>query len=270
MQTTVTTSFGPVSYSVTGEGCPVLLLHANPGDRRDWDAVAPALSRNHRVYAIDWPGYGESPAMAPEHWSAFGYAALLGELVARLCDEPAILVGNSVGGFAAAKVALAHPERLAAIVLVDPGGFAELNWFARLFCWLKSKPWIVRRTAGRFTRYYLRARNEHTRAMIARADAQMNNPPQIAVDAAMWRSFLDPAHDLRDEIGAVRVPVQLVWGQRDPIIRCDVEGATARRLLPSAEFVGIDSGHAPFAENPEAFLRAVEPFLAAHAWKLVA
>lgn len=264
MEARVTTSFGPVAYSVTGEGRALLLLHANPGDRRDWDAVVPVLSQRYRVIALDWPGFGASPAMAPEHTSAFGYAALLAELVPLLCDEPAILIGNSVGGFAAARVALASPERVAAIVLVDPGGFSELTWFARLFCWLKSKPWIVRRTAGRFTRYYLRERNATTRAMIARADAEMHNAEQCAVDAAIWRSFLDPAHDLRTAVRDLRVPVQLVWGQHDPVIRVDRAGAAARRALPSADFVSIASGHAPFAEAPDEFLRAVVPFLAAH------
>ncbi len=270
MDARVDTSFGPVAYSVTGEGPPLLLLHANPGDRRDWDAVVPTLRQGHRVIAIDWPGHGASPTMTPEHTSAFGYAALLGELVTRLCDEPALLVGNSVGGFAAARVALFHPERVAAIVLVDPGGFNSLTWFTRLFCWLKSKPWFVRWTAGRFTRYYLRERNDTTRAMIARADAEMRNPEQCAVDAAIWRSFLDPAHDLRESLGECRVPVQLVWGAHDPVIRADREGAAARRALPTADFVLIDSGHAPFAEKPEDFLRAVLPFLAAHAKKQAA
>lgn len=42
------------------------MLHANPGASRDFDAIAPALAKNHRVLRLDWPGYGGSPA-PPQH-----------------------------------------------------------------------------------------------------------------------------------------------------------------------------------------------------------
>ena len=49
-----------VHYTAHGEGAPLVLLHANPGDSRDFEAVIPALACTHRVLALDWPGYGAS------------------------------------------------------------------------------------------------------------------------------------------------------------------------------------------------------------------
>ena len=65
-------STGRVHYTESGAGTPLLLLHANPGDSRDFDPVIPALAQRHRVLALDWPGYGRSqmPA-APQTPSAF-------------------------------------------------------------------------------------------------------------------------------------------------------------------------------------------------------
>jgi pimeloyl-ACP methyl ester carboxylesterase len=257
------TSVGPVAWEERGSGPPLLLLSANPGDRRDWDAVIPDLARDHRVIAVDWPGHGESPAPEPPRSaSAMMYATVLAELTAALGIEGAIVVGNSVGGYAAVRLALEHPARVARLVLVDPGGFTRHGFGSRAFCAFKGREWVTRRIAGRFARRYLRRRTPWTAAMIARADAERGNPAQVAVDAAIWRSFTDAAHDLRGRAGAIAQPTLLVWGRHDPVLRADRDGREARAAMPSARWVDLDTGHAPFAEDPDAFLAAVREFLA--------
>jgi pimeloyl-ACP methyl ester carboxylesterase len=101
--------------------------------------------------------------------------------------------------------------------------------------------------------------------MIARADAEMDNPLQVAVDAAVWRSFLDPRIDLRQRASAIKQPVMLVWGRQDPNVPLARDGANARSALPRAPFVTLDTGHAPYAEAPDAFVDAILPFLREHA-----
>jgi 3-oxoadipate enol-lactonase len=54
----------------------------------------------------------------------------------------------------------------------------------------------------------------------------------------------------------------VVWGRRDPVVRAAVDGAAVRAAIPHAEYVELDTGHAPFVEEPDAFLDAVLPFLA--------
>jgi pimeloyl-ACP methyl ester carboxylesterase len=259
----IETSQGPIAYTSLGEGAPIVLLHANPGDRRDWDGVLPALAKQHRVIAIDWPGYGDSPAPEPPRSaSAFTFAALLREVLEQLDLPPAVLIGNSVGGYAAARVALDHPERVRALVLVDPGGFTRQNALTRAFCRLKGQEWMTRRISGHFARAYLRKRTPWTRQMIARADAERGNRDQVAVDAAIWRSFAEPDQDLRARARAVVQPTLLLWGTLDPVLPVFLDGRAARAAMPSARWVAIETGHAPHAEHPTAFLAAVQPFLA--------
>jgi pimeloyl-ACP methyl ester carboxylesterase len=257
------TSYGPVAWEAHGSGRPLLLLSANPGDRRDWDAVVPDLARRHRVIAVDWPGHGASPPPArPGATSAMMYAAVLAELATALELERAVVCGNSVGGYAAIRLALEHPARVGALVLVDPGGFTRHNALSRAFCRVKGQEWVTRRIAAHFARGYLRRRTPWTEAMIARAEAERGIPHQVAVDAAIWRSFVDPAHDLRERARAVRQPTLLVWGRLDPVLPMWLDGRAARVAMPRARWAALDTGHAPYAEDPTAFLDVVQPFLA--------
>jgi pimeloyl-ACP methyl ester carboxylesterase len=254
---------GSVAFSDQGTGTPVVLLHANPGDRRDWDAVVGALAAEHRVLAVDWPGYGDSPALEPaESSSAMRYADVLADWVAALDLPPAIFIGNSVGGYAAARLALDQPTRVRGLVLVNSGGFSTPTWLTRAFCWLKGRPAVTRLIAGLFARTYLRLRNRQVATMVARADEERRLPTRVAVDAAIWRSFNRPEHDLRQAATRIEQPTLMVWGRRDPILQLARDGQNARRSLQHAELVEVDSGHAPFAEAPEQFLAAVRPFLA--------
>ena len=254
-----------LAWHASGDGRPLVLLHGNPGDHRDWDAVAPDLARDHRVIAVDWPGYGASPPpVPPSSASAMQFAERLGALAGALALEDAVVIGNSVGGYAAVRLALEQPARVGALVLVAPGGFTRHGLATRGFCAIKGREWVTRRIAGRFARRSLRGRTEVTAAMIARAEAGRADPAVVAVDAAVWRSFTDPAHDLRGRAGAVTQPTLLVWGRHDPVLRIDRDGAAARAAMPRAGFAALDTGHAPHAEDPGGFLAAVRPFLAAH------
>jgi pimeloyl-ACP methyl ester carboxylesterase len=149
-----------------------------------------------------------------------------------------------------------------ALVLVDPGGFTRHNLVSRAFCRLKGRERITRAIAPAFARWYLHHRNPHVAAILERAREHRTLPARVAVDAAIWRSFLDPEHDLRAIAARIAAPTLLVWGKRDPVLPARTDGRAARAALPHAEYVELDTGHEPFAEAPAEWLAAVQPFLA--------
>jgi pimeloyl-ACP methyl ester carboxylesterase len=106
---------------VSGRGPAVVLLHANGGSHHDFDAVVGTISRHATVFAVDWPGHGDS-ASAPAP-TACGFADLLPGVLDHLGAGPYTLIGNSVGGFAALRTAARRPDLVDRLVLVDPGGF---------------------------------------------------------------------------------------------------------------------------------------------------
>ncbi|MGN9776068.1 alpha/beta fold hydrolase [Micromonospora sp. H33] len=103
-----------LAYDDTGDGTPVVLLHAGIADRRMWREQVDALASRHRVIALDLRGYGESglpPAPFANHDDLAGLLAALG-------IERAALVGCSFGGAVAIDTALAHPHRVTALALL--------------------------------------------------------------------------------------------------------------------------------------------------------
>ncbi|HZR34596.1 MAG TPA: alpha/beta hydrolase [Nevskia sp.] len=250
-----------LSCRIEGRGPALFLLSANPGDSRDFDAVAPRLAQRFRVIRPDWPGYGASPAPQPPQAAG---ASLFLERFDALMDALEIaeahVLGNSVGANVAVRYALRKPQRVRSLVLVSPGGFTDHNAVTRAFCRLQGQVWFKRLLGSGFTRWYLRRRNEWTRAMIARAGGEQAAPAALAVNAAVWRSFLEPQHDLRGAASALRVPTLVVSGRRDPVIPPRSDGRNAARAIPGARQIVMDCGHAPFAELPREFLAEVEPF----------
>src|ERR1700719_3880141 len=117
---TLTTRTGEVAYVQTGAGRPVVLLHATRHDRHDFDPIVEALARRRRVVAVDWPGHGESKSTGPVTGPSLADA--LDDIVDALSLEDIVLIGNSVGGMAAARLAISRPELVRGLVLVNTGG----------------------------------------------------------------------------------------------------------------------------------------------------
>jgi len=106
-----------LATEVAGSGTATVFLHANVCDRRMWRAQLNGMSATHKTVAYDRRGFGETRA-EPEDFSAL--ADLVAVLEATADDQPAILVGCSLGGRIALDAALRHPSRVRALVLIAP------------------------------------------------------------------------------------------------------------------------------------------------------
>ena len=114
---------GPVNVIERGEGPPLVFVHGHSGRWANWLANIPSLSRRHRVIAMDLPGFGHSP-MPREPITIENYGRTLDALMDRLDITAAPVVGNSMGGFAAAELAIKFPQRVERLILVSAAGLA--------------------------------------------------------------------------------------------------------------------------------------------------
>src|ERR1700761_1741245 len=194
MVNTVHTRAGVVAYSDVGEGPVVVLLHATLHDRHDFDAIMPVLQRDHRVIAVDWPGHGDSPS-PNQPPSAALYADVLADVVAALDLPPAAFVGNSVGGFAAARLAITDPQRVSRLVLVNTGGFTASPVIG-LLCRVLGTPSIMKRVLPWSIRSYMKVASDNDHAVQERALARARTRDGVDLAAALWRSFAAPEHNL--------------------------------------------------------------------------
>ena len=111
---------GPVHYAdYGGEGTPLLLIHGLAGSSLNWMAVAPSLAETHRVLAVDLLGFGQTP-LAGRKATLEANRRMVDRFLRNVIGEPAILVGNSMGGLISILEAAAEPARVRGLVLVNP------------------------------------------------------------------------------------------------------------------------------------------------------
>lgn len=257
----VETRVGTLYYHDRGSGPVLVLLHAALHDHHDFDAIAPALQEQYRVIALDWPGCGLSPEPPdPAALSAPRLADALEDLHDHLGAPPVLLVGNSVGGFAAARLALTRPDHVTGLVLVGTGGFVPTTAMMRMMCTLMGMPAMLRLIAPALVRLDLAPRTALEHRIRNGALMRLRTTGGLAQGAALWRSFATTEHDLRSRASELTVPTLIVWGRHDGAIPLSAGRATSA-ALPHADFVVLEAGHVAFASAPERFLAVAHPFL---------
>jgi pimeloyl-ACP methyl ester carboxylesterase len=246
----------------SGAGPGLVLLHANGGDHRDFDAVVGVLSRSWTVHRVDWPGHGGSPATISP--SAIGFAELVPGLLRELTGGPFVVMGNSVGGFAAIYVASEQSELVKGLILIQPGGFTPRSPLSLLACRLIGSRKISTRAMRVLPSVYLRKRTSAVLAIRRRAIESAAKLESVETFRLVWKSFGDRRHDSRTYARNVQVPTLVVWGTRDPILPWMIDGRRATRAFRNAEVVKFRCGHQAFAESPIQFIDCVEAFARKH------
>jgi pimeloyl-ACP methyl ester carboxylesterase len=240
---------GLVAYDERGEGPAIVLLASGAHDRHDYDQLRALLPNRFRSLALDWPAHGESPP-GTGRASVTRFADIAEEFVARLAPEGAVIVGNSVGGFAAARLAIRRPELVRGLVVIDGGGFAGRPLHVRAFCALMAMPWFLKRVYPSFSARYMRSRTPADRRAREVAIATVGRSDGLRAVAQLWRSFASPEHDLRAEASSIKAPTLLIWGRRDPVIPVRIASRLVR-MIDGARLVVLDTGHVPHTSDPE-------------------
>jgi len=260
-----------VNYCELGEGGPPLVLvHGLSGSWQNWLENIPRLAQGHRVIALDLPGFGASP-MPPWEISIANYGQLVDEFCTQLNLHACALVGNSMGGFIAAEVAIAEPEWVEKLVLVSAAGISSAR--------MRREPAeVAARMAAAVTPLALRLRERGMRRGRLRSIMFRNifHAPHRLRPELLWEFFhhgvgaegFIPAaaslvgYDFLDRLERVRVPTLVVWGRNDRVIPSP-DALEYDRLLPDSRLVIFDRcGHIPMAERPVRFNRLLERFLA--------
>lgn len=245
----------------------LVLLHPFGLTMKIWRDVIPALEREFHVIAYDAPGHGKS-TRPHRPMSLARLARTCVGLLDALGVEDAILMGNSMGGGTALTVALDHPGRARALVLVDAVGLDFQPWFGAAWRMLSpsdvaSSPdwaWLLAMDLATSKRSPL------VQELADDLIAVRSDPLHQDTGPAFWSIVASMVvHDRTKDLGRVRVPTLVVTGEEDRIVAPE----HARRLaagIPGARFHAFPAlGHLPQAEDATQLLEVVEPFLRYHA-----
>ncbi len=284
---------GPVHYvDYGGEGPPMVLVHGLGGSHVNWGLVGPSLARRHRVVAIDLAGFGRTP-LGARTTKLESNAELIGEFVDAVAGEPAVLVGNSMGGLLSMMVAaqdrgLARDgrlhERVRALVLVDavhpPAPFTLVDREVALTFATYMVPrvgeYVMRTRAARLSADVLvremleiscadpasvhpDAIASHVALAEERREMSWANEAFLIATRSLLRTLFTPGK-LRRMAEGVRAPTLVLHGDRDRLVPLAAARAAARRHRWDLEVLrGV--GHVPQLEVPQRFVELVEGWL---------
>jgi pimeloyl-ACP methyl ester carboxylesterase len=245
----------------------VVFVHGNPGSSRDWDDLVSRTGAFARAIALDLPGFGRADKPDDFDYTVSGYATYLGQALDLLGVERAHLVLHDFGGPWGLEWAARHPERLASATLINTGALLDYKWHYLARVW--RTPILGELFQASATRDGLRLALRHgnprglPRAFVDRMYDDSDAGTNRAV-RRLYRATDDPAGDgrrLADALRQVDSPALVVWGARDPYLPVAL-AERQREMFPRAEVAVLpDSGHWPFADDPLATARHVEPFL---------
>jgi pimeloyl-ACP methyl ester carboxylesterase len=253
-----------IRYVDTGAGPAVVLIHGLAASIYSWrHTIMPLAHEGYRVIAFDNRGFGYSEGPATGFSNA-AYVDLLFELLDSLQVWEAVLVGHSMGGSIAAEAALARPDRVRGLVLVDAAGLG-VRWpfmlrvarwplVGALFNGFRGRG----ATAGILRMLYA----DPSRVTDQDVDQYYAPLAQPGAGRALRGVLREFRFDLlRGRIDSIAAPTLVMWGSADRLIPPSV-GQVVVSELPRGAFVLVpDAGHALPEEAPEALNRTLLAFL---------
>jgi pimeloyl-ACP methyl ester carboxylesterase len=250
---------GPrLNYAEFGwpDGRPVLFLHGWPDSWFSFSRVLELLPDDVRAIAVDQRGFGDSERPA----SGYSIAEMADDALALLDSlgvPRATFVGHSFGSFVARRVALAHPNRVARLVLIGTG-FSPANAVMRdLQESLHDLPDPIPVEFAREFQSSTACRPLPAEFFERIIEESLKLPPRL------WKLLIDRLleYDDTNELSRIAAPTQLLWGEKDALFsRAEQDAFMA--ALPGARFSIYDeTGHCPNWEQPERVAADIVAFL---------
>jgi pimeloyl-ACP methyl ester carboxylesterase len=247
---------------------PILLIHGFGASTDHWRKNVAGLSEAFEVWAIDLLGFGRS---AKPDWQYSGdlWRDQLHDFITEVIGQPTVLVGNSLGGYAALCVAAQRPQSAEGLALINSAGpFTDIQGTTKpdpvrevmgkfvqtlfrqdwasflLFQYVRQKP-IIRRT---LEQVYL-DRSAVTDQLIEDIYRPSCDPGAPRVFASVFRTPQGEKVDVL--LGQINCPLLMLWGEADPWINARERGAKFRRYHPKLTEYYLRAGHCPHDEIPD-------------------
>lgn len=249
------------------DGETIVMVHGFGGDKNNWPLYARHFTKHYRVIAPDLPGFGEN--VRNPDWD-YGMKAQA-ERLNRFLDELGVgkfhIAGNSMGGFIALHYALAYPERLKSMTLIDNAGVSSRNKSELELAIDEKRNLLVAKTFEEFDSildFVMHKRIPSPRFLMkAMYEVQKRNFDFL--DKIYWGL----AHEATDEtvddrLAEVAMPTLVIWGRHDRVLDVSCTEAMADAIPDNKVVIFEDVGHLPMMECPRETAAHQIELIAAH------
>ena len=254
-----------IRYKKSGSGKPLLLLHTIRNRLEYFDRVVPLLADSYTVYAIDLPGFGDSPVNKNEEYNQRYMTKAISDFIIKNKISKLTLAGESIGGVLCATIAAALPKKVNQIFVFNPydydtffgEGVRRANLFARFIIWSMSLPavgkvftalenrlilWLIFR-GGVYNKKAI------TYSYISLLSTSIRKSSNIYHTRSVFCNFSSWS-EAKKQYGKLKTPVTLVYGDHD--WSTSKERLESRDLLNPKKYIELqDTGHFSFLEAPE-------------------
>lgn len=258
-----------------GDGPPLILLHGLSGHAETWIRNLAPLSAGFHVYAIDMLGHGLSAKPAIDY-SVKVLARHIVEFMDTLGLERASFIGQSLGGWVAAWIAIDHPERVISFVNATGAGLQLTDDGEEMTRKIGAK---VRDATNKAlaapTRDSVRERLEwlmYDKSLVTdelvEVRYRMYTAPDFALIAPRIIDAVTASVDFkemltRENLERIVCPTLVLWTRHNPTMQWDVGKQASEAITGATFYLMEDAGHWPQFEKPDEFHAAVMPFLRA-------
>lgn len=262
-----------IHYVKEGEGLPIVLVHGFGASAFHWRYNIPELAKRHTVYAVDLLGFGWSEKALVEY-DAMIWKDQVIDFLKEVVKEPAIIVGNSLGGFTALATAAALPEQVVGLVLLNSAGqfgdtitetkqseettFQKVilkplkEAFQRVFLgllfWQAKQP---SRIQSVLKSVYINPSNVDD-YLVDSITAPASDPNAGEVYYRLMSRFMSNQrkYTLNSLLSQLSCPLLLLWGDLDPWVG-PTKAIRIKEFYPNTTLVNLQAGHCPHDEVPE-------------------
>jgi 3-oxoadipate enol-lactonase len=258
---TVTVNGAEIYYEDVGQGFPLLFLHGLTFDTRMWTDQVAALSEKYRCVSLDFRGHGHSATTGTEY-SLEQFAEDAYGLLKELGIEQAHVAGLSMGGMVAMRLALAHPEVVRSLMLLDTSAHAQDPERASQY---QTMAQIIKEQGSEavvqgvipifFSPAFIQGQPqklEAFREQFRKIDGEGNYRATLAVTRR---------RDIREDIKGIGVPTLVIVGEEDLPTPVDEAESIHRQIAGSRLEKIAGAGHMTPLEQPEKVTALLEDFL---------
>ncbi len=243
-----------LAYDSTGEGFPLVLVHGFTGSSLDWVDVIEPLAEDRQVVTFDHRGHGDSPNTGDA--ASYTFDQLVDDMTEMLEDlelDRFDLLGHSMGGIVSMRYALAHPERVRSLILMDTAAEASADNTDMMRAGIEQV-----RIQGTSALYELiqgfLGEGALADSRRARMQTKLGQMDPVAFTELGEELLTYPS--VLDQLAGLRIPTTVIVGVNDHALRGRADDLAA--TIPGAELVVIpDAAHSPQEENRDAWLAAV-------------